>query len=81
MTQARKPASVLMEAFSYLLVINMDNQYDAQIYSLASGWFQDRFVEDYVYSTQYSAKLLPFITCLQQIVLGLLADPNYREDF
>lgn len=59
----------------------MDDQYDAQVYSLASGWLQDRFAEDYVYSTQYSAKLLPFITRLQQIVLGLLADPNYEGDF
>lgn len=59
----------------------MDDQYDAQIYSLASGWFQDRFAEDCVYSTQYSAKLLPFITRLQQIVLELLADPNYEGDF
>ena len=59
----------------------MDDQYDTQIYSVASGWFQDRFAEDYVYSVQYSTKLLPFITCLQQIVLGLRADPNYQEDF
>jgi hypothetical protein len=59
----------------------MDDHYDAQVYSLASGWFQDRFTEDYVYSTKYSARLLPFIVCLQQIVLGLLADPNYQEDF
>jgi len=59
----------------------MDDQYDTQIYSLGSGWLQDRFAEDYVYSTRYSARLLPFITRLQQIVLGLLADPNYQEDF
>ena len=59
----------------------MDDHYDAQVYSLASGWFQDRFTEDYVYSTKYSARLLPFIVCLQQIVLGLLADPNYEGDF
>lgn len=59
----------------------MDDQYDAQVYSLGSVWFQDRLAEDYVYSVQYSARLLPFITCLQQIVLGLLADPNYEGDF
>jgi hypothetical protein len=59
----------------------MDDQYDAQVYSLASGWIQDRLAEDYVYSVQYSARLLPFIICLQQIVLGLLSDPNYQEDF
>ena len=59
----------------------MDDQYDTQIYSLGSGWFQDRLAEDYIYSTQYSARLLPFITCLQQIVLELLADPNYEGDF
>jgi hypothetical protein len=59
----------------------MDDHYDAQVYSLASGWLQDRFAEDYVYSTKYSARLLPFIICLQQIVLALLADPNYQEDF
>jgi hypothetical protein len=59
----------------------MDDHYDAQIYSLGSGWFQDRFAEDYVCSVQYSARLLPFIVCLQQIVLGLLADPNYEGDF
>jgi hypothetical protein len=59
----------------------MDDQYNAQVYSLASGWYQDRFAEDYVYSTQYSARLLPFITSLQQIVLGLLADPTYEGDF
>jgi hypothetical protein len=59
----------------------MDDHYDAQVYSLASGWFQDRLAEDYVYSVQYSARLLPFIACLQQIVLGLSADPNYQEEF
>jgi hypothetical protein len=59
----------------------MDDHYDAQIYSLGSGWFQDRFAEDYVCSVQYSVRLLPFIVCLQQIVLALLADPNYQEDF
>jgi hypothetical protein len=59
----------------------MDDQYDAQVYSLGSGWIQDRLAEDYVYSVQYSARLLPFITCLQQIVLGLLSDPNYEGDF
>jgi hypothetical protein len=62
-------------------ILIMDDQYDVQVYSLASGWIQDRFAEDYVYSVQYSARLLPFITRLQQIVLGLLADPNYQEDF
>jgi hypothetical protein len=59
----------------------MDDHYDAQVYSLASGWLQDRLAEDYVYLTKYSARLLPFIICLQQIVLALLADPNYQEDF
>ncbi|UQS95018.1 hypothetical protein Pam2_138 [Pseudanabaena phage Pam2] len=59
----------------------MDDQYDAKVYSLGSGWIQERLNEDYVYLTQYSARLLPFITCLQQIVLGLLADPNYEGDF
>lgn len=59
----------------------MNDQYNAQVYSINSGWFQDRLAEDYVYSTQYSARLLPFITCLQQIVLELLADPNYEGDF
>ena len=59
----------------------MDDHYDAQVYSLASGWLQDRLAEDYVYSTKYSARLLPFIACLQQVVLGLLADPNYQEEF
>jgi hypothetical protein len=59
----------------------MDDHYDAQVYSVASGWFQDRLTEDYVYSVQYSVRLLTFITCLQQIVLGLLADPNYEGDF
>jgi hypothetical protein len=59
----------------------MDDCYDAQVYSLDSGWFQDRLAEDYVYSVQYSARLLPFIICLQQIVLGLLSDPNYQEEF
>jgi hypothetical protein len=59
----------------------MDDPYDAQVYSLDSGWIQDRLAEDYVYSVQYSARLLPFITCLQQIVLALLFDPNYQEEF
>jgi hypothetical protein len=59
----------------------MDDQYDTQVYSLGSGWFQDCLAEDYVCSVQYSARLLPFIVCLQQIVLGLLADPNYEGDF
>jgi hypothetical protein len=59
----------------------MDDQYNVQVYSLASGWIQDRFAEDYVYSVQYSPRLLSFISCLHQIVLALLADPNYQEDF
>jgi hypothetical protein len=58
----------------------MDDHYDAQVYSLASGWLQERLSED-VHSIQYSARLLPFIACLQQVVLGLLADPNYQEEF
>ena len=57
----------------------MDDYYDAQIYSLSSGWLTP--CSDYVDSTKFSPVLIFFVAWLQEIVLDLLADPNYREDF
>ena len=57
----------------------MDDQYDAQVYSVSSGWLTpDR---DYVESIVFSPVLIPFVAWLQEIVRDLLADPNYQEDF
>lgn len=59
----------------------MEDPYNTQIYSISSGWLQSPLDEDYVYSFEFSPQLIPFIIFLQQIVLGLLADPDYQEDF
>ena len=59
----------------------MNDQYDSTIYSQASGWLQDRFAEDYIYSTTFSPVLMLFVAWLQEVVRYLLADPDYREDF
>ena len=57
----------------------MDDQYDAQIYSQASGWLTPH--SDYVYSATFSPVLMLFVARLQEIVQYLLADPDYQEDF
>ena len=57
----------------------MDDYYDAQIYSLSSGWLTP--CSDYVDSTKFSPVLIFFVAWLQEIVLDLLVDPDYQEDF
>lgn len=57
----------------------MEDYYDVQVYSYASGWLTPH--RDYVDSVVFSPVLLPFIVFLQEVIRDLLADPNYQEDF
>lgn len=59
----------------------IEDYYNAQVYSLASGWFQPDI--DYIHCAEYSASssVIVLFAKLQELIYGLFADPNYKEDF